>query len=181
MSFRYFSYDNNCKSKYLMLSSILFWRIIVVMQDKYAGINTFWLMFELVLRLKPQLIEAASKHGLTAMQLHVLGFLSDDEPHPMSWIAMLMHCDASNVTGIIDRLVAMELVERTESSTDRRIKMARLTPKGKKLRAQIMQELTHESQASVDNILDAKEQTCFRELLIRLLNANTVTCPTNKK
>ena len=107
MSFRYFSYDNNCKSKYLMLSSILFWRIIVVMQDKYAGINTFWLMFELVLRLKPQLIEAASKHGLSAMQLHVLGLLSDDDPHPMSWIAMLLHCDGSNVTGIIDRLVAM--------------------------------------------------------------------------
>lgn len=151
------------------------------MQDKYAGINTFWLMFELVLRLKPQLIEAASKHNLTAMQLHVLGFLSDDDPHPMNWIALLMHCDASNVTGIIDRLVSMELVERTESPKDRRIKMARLTPKGKKLREQIMQELTKESQTSVDNLLDEKEQECFRELLIRLLNANTAQCPAGKK
>jgi len=101
----------------------------------------------------------------------------------MSWIAVLMHCDASNVTGIIDRLVAMELVERTESPTDRRIKMARLTAKGKQLRAEIMRELTEESQDSIDNLLDTKELTCFRELLIRLLTANTenVNCPATKK
>lgn len=153
------------------------------MQDKYADINTLSLMFELVIRLKPQLIEAANKHGLTAMQVHVLGFLNDGEPHPMSWIAVLMHCDASNVTGIIDRLVAMELVERTESPTDRRIKMARLTAKGKHLRADIMRELTEESQDSIDNFLDAKELTCFRELLIRLLTAKSenVDCPASKK
>ncbi|HJP96562.1 MAG TPA: MarR family transcriptional regulator [Candidatus Saccharimonadales bacterium] len=153
------------------------------MQDNYAGINTLSLMFELVMRLKPQLIEAANKHGLTTMQLHVLGFLSDDQPHPMSWIAMLMHCDASNVTGIVDRLVAMELVERAEGAKDRRIKMARLTTKGKQMRADIMQELTQESQDSIDGLLDKKEQTCFRELLIRLLNANTkdIDCPASKK
>jgi len=153
------------------------------MQDNYAGINTLSLMFELVMRLKPQLIEAANKHGLTAMQLHVLGYLNDGEPHPMSWIAMLMHCDASNVTGIVDRLVALELVERTEGSKDRRIKMARLTAKGKQMRAAIMQELTEESQHSIDSLLDATEQTCFRGLLIRLLNANTdsIDCPASKK
>jgi DNA-binding MarR family transcriptional regulator len=155
------------------------------MQDKYASINTFWLMFELVLRLKPRLSEAANKRNLTAMQLHVLGFLSDEDPHPMSWIATLLHCDASNVTGLVDRLVSMELVERTENPKDRRIKMVQLTQKGKHLRTEIMQELTEESQISVDNLLDKKEQTCFRQLIIRLLTENSddinYSCPAAKK
>lgn len=153
------------------------------MQEKYEGINTFSLMFELVLRLKPQLIEAANERGLTAMQLHVLGFLGDEHPRPMSWIAMLLHCDASNVTGIIDRLVAMGLVERTENPKDRRIKMAQITSKGAKLREEVMENLSKTSQTSIDNLLNKKEQACFRELIIRLLekNSDDNSCPADKK
>jgi DNA-binding MarR family transcriptional regulator len=79
----------------------------------------------------------------------------------------------------------MELVERTENPKDRRIKMVQLTQKGKHLRTEIMQELTEESQISVDNLLDKKEQTCFRQLIIRLLTENSddinYSCPAAKK
>ncbi|MGF7229265.1 MAG: MarR family winged helix-turn-helix transcriptional regulator [Candidatus Saccharibacteria bacterium] len=139
------------------------------MKDKYADYNMFWLTFELMLRMKPRLIESAVKHKLTAQQLHVLGFLSDKQPHPMSWLAALLSCDASNVTGIIDRLVALQLVERTESKQDRRVKMVQLTEKGHALRDVIMDELSKQSQERVDLMLSREEQEVFRKIVIKLL------------
>ena len=47
-------------------------------------------------------------------------------------------CDASNVTGIVDRLETRGLVERTACPHDRRIRIVRLTPRGAKIRARIV-------------------------------------------
>lgn len=154
------------------------------MQDTYATNNTFWLTFELMLRMKPRLIESAIKYKLTIQQLHVLGFLSDTQPHPMSWLAVLLSCDASNVTGLIDRLVAMGLVERTESKQDRRVKMVQLTTKGFALREEIMTELSKQSQEHVDQMLSPEEQAAFRNIVIKLLKTTEqeamAECPAAK-
>ena len=141
------------------------------MQEKYESYNTFWLTMELMLRMKPRMLEVADSHKLTAQQLHVLGFLSDRQPHPMSWLATLLFCDASNVTGIVDRLVALKLVKRVECETDRRVKMVQLTQHGIDVRDGIMEELTVESQARVDTMLTPEEQAHFREIVIKLLRA----------
>lgn len=154
------------------------------MQKDYESHNTFWLTMELMLRLKPRMLELADSHKLTAQQLHVLGFLSDKQPHPMSWLATLLFCDASNVTGIVDRLVTLKLVKRVECETDRRVKMVQLTEHGSDVRAGIMQELTIESQARVDTMLTPQEQAHFREIVIKLLKATETeamnSCPANK-
>jgi DNA-binding MarR family transcriptional regulator len=59
----------------------------------------------------------------------------------MGQVAHVMHCDASNVTGIVDRLVVQELVSRHESARDRRTKTLRLTEKGTQVIVNIQQEL----------------------------------------
>lgn len=155
------------------------------MQEKYESQSTFWLTMELMLRMKPRMLELADAHKLTAQQLHVLGFLSDKQPHPMSWLATLLFCDASNVTGIVDRLVALDLVKRVECQTDRRVKMVQLTDHGSDVRDDFMREMTIESQARVDNMLTPEEQAYFREIIIKLLAATDAelmaTCPANKK
>ena len=73
--------------------------------------------------------------GLTWMQ--GMALMSMDEPRPMSELALRMHCDSSNVTGIADRLTALGLAERRPSADDRRIKTLELTTKGKRLRAKV--------------------------------------------
>jgi DNA-binding MarR family transcriptional regulator len=155
------------------------------MQEQYESYNTFWLTLELMLRMKPRMLEVADAHKLTAQQLHVLGFLSDKQPHPMSWLAALLFCDASNVTGIVDRLVALKLVKRVECETDRRIKMVQLTDHGDKVRNDIMHELSIESQARVDSMLTREEQEHFREIVIKLLVATETeamnNCPSQQK
>jgi len=155
------------------------------MQQNYDTYNTYWLTIELMLRMKPRLLEVADNHKLTAQQVHVLGFLSDNQPHPMSWLAALLFCDASNVTGIVDRLIAMDLVKRTECETDRRVKMVQLTTHGEEVRRDIMSELSIESQKRLDDMLTTEEQATYRAIVIKLLKASetdvVAACPAAKR
>lgn len=55
------------------------------------------------------------------------------EPMSMGELAESLFCDASNVTGIIDRLEARGLVERQPDPNDRRVKRLVLTSSGRTL------------------------------------------------
>ena len=55
------------------------------------------------------------------------------EPLSMGELAEHLYCDASNVTGIVDRLEGRGLVERKPDPNDRRVKRLVLTPQGRTL------------------------------------------------
>ena len=61
-----------------------------------------------------------------------------DQPRAMSEIASYLHCDNSNVTGIVDGLEEKGLVERQPAEHDRRVKLIALTREGRRLRARLM-------------------------------------------
>src|SRR6266702_2525279 len=77
--------------------------------------------------------------GLSFSQAHALRLLDPDEPMPMSALAERLFCDASNVTGIADRLETRGLVRRESLAGDRRVKALTITPSGMKLRRQVME------------------------------------------
>lgn len=81
--------------------------------------------------VKHGLFTLAESRGLTQVQLFALHSIETHGHLAMGQMASAMFCDASNVTGIIDRLVAQGLVLRKESERDRRTKMLELTDKGK--------------------------------------------------
>ncbi|UVT18030.1 MAG: MarR family transcriptional regulator [Nitrospira sp.] len=83
-------------------------------------------LFRLVETLRGEHEEAAASVGLTAAQATILTLLS--EPSSMRRFADQMGCDASNITGIVDRLEAKSLVVRSADATDRRVKLIRRTP-----------------------------------------------------
>ncbi|HUS26036.1 MAG TPA: MarR family transcriptional regulator [Nevskiaceae bacterium] len=89
-------------------------------------------LLALLKRLKVNMAALAEEHDLTAMQLHALYALLQGEV-TMGRVAGTLHCDASNVTGIVDRLVTQQLITRTESAQDRRTKVLQLTPKGQQV------------------------------------------------
>ena len=64
------------------------------------------------------------------MQSMALMHLRPDEPMTMSAMAHALKCDNSNVTGIVDRLEAVGLVERRAAEHDRRVKTLVITEKG---------------------------------------------------
>jgi DNA-binding MarR family transcriptional regulator len=82
-----------------------------------------------VARYHQEYEEAAARHGLTGAQARVLSLLAL-EPLPMRQIAHRLKCEPSNITGIVDRLEARELVAREPSPGDRRVKVAAPTQEG---------------------------------------------------
>ena len=67
---------------------------------------------------------------LTLAQAHLLRLLQFAPARTMTSIAEALACDASNVTGIVDRLESRGLIRRGNATHDRRIKTITLTTKG---------------------------------------------------
>jgi len=68
-------------------------------------------------------------------------------PIAMGRLAETLACDASNVTGLIDRLESRGLVRRQPSSGDRRQKVLELTPAGERLRRILLERMANPPQA----------------------------------
>jgi DNA-binding MarR family transcriptional regulator len=83
----------------------------------------------LVTTCKQHMNHIAKDNGLTSIQLFALRAISEGN-NATGKIAHILHCDASNVTGIIDRLTLLNLVTRKEDSNDRRVKTLQLTKQG---------------------------------------------------
>jgi DNA-binding MarR family transcriptional regulator len=75
--------------------------------------------------------------GISPQQSMAISALKPGEPLPMSALADALHCDNSNITGIVDRLEAAGLAERRADKRDRRVKAVVLTEKGERLRIEI--------------------------------------------
>ena len=95
------------------------------------------LLVELLLNARGWWMGLCAELELTAAQGHALRSLDPESPVPMSALADALFCDASNVTGIVDKLEARGLISRQGADHDRRIKQLVVTDAGKKLRNQL--------------------------------------------
>ena len=118
-------------------------------------------------RMRHHYASRAEEFGLTPTQAHALRELTRG-PLPMGELAARMSCDASNVTGVSDRLEARGLVERGPSPGDRRVKVLTLTSEGRALHHQLWRRLMQQS--PVARGLDEHEQRTLRELLHKLVD-----------
>ncbi|GAA1086154.1 MULTISPECIES: MarR family transcriptional regulator [Kitasatospora] len=108
---------------------------------------------------------AAARHGLSSSQAKALKAVQ--EPVPMRALAGRLGCDASNVTGIVDRLEALGLAHREAAAGDRRVKIVGITGQGREVLDLIRADMvrTHEAFAS----LDAEQRTALQELCRQVL------------
>jgi DNA-binding MarR family transcriptional regulator len=83
----------------------------------------------------PPFLGIARELGLRPASFGALRAL--DRPRTMSEIAAVLHCDNSNVTGIVDVLEEKGLATRRPSAADRRVKLIELTAEGRKVRARL--------------------------------------------
>lgn len=88
-----------------------------------------------------------------------------DEPRTMSEIAAALHCDRSNVTGIVDGLEERGLVLRTPAENDRRVKLIALTGEGRRLRGRLMRAVEEPPRWLAS--LSEQEQRKLRDVLRR--------------
>jgi DNA-binding MarR family transcriptional regulator len=92
-----------------------------------------------------------------------------EQPRTMSQLADLLHCDNSNVTGIVDNLEEKDLAIRYPSEVDRRIKVVELTVKGETLMRRIRRELAKPPEWVKG--LSAEDQAALRNILQRAADA----------
>ncbi len=123
--------------------------------------ETWGLLIPLV--YPPRFIEIAHKVGVTPAILGALRFL--ERPQTMGRMAELLHCDPSNITGIVDALEERNLAERKPSEVDRRVKVVELTVPGEELRARSIEEM-YKPPAWIEG-LSAADQRKLRDILKR--------------
>ena len=107
-----------------------------------AATEAWGLFWRLFTADKPRRMATLNQLGLAPMQSMALMQLRPGEPIPMSALATALMCDNSNVTGIVDRLEALGLVERRPSEHDRRVKTLVVTPKGIELRGEVERHMS---------------------------------------
>ena len=93
-----------------------------------------YLIFDVVEVMRGSFGSLAAELGLTPLQARTILML--EEPVPMRDLADRLACDASNVTGLADRLEGLSAIERVPGA-DRRQKLLSLTPEGRRLRAEL--------------------------------------------
>src|SRR6266567_4156180 len=111
---------------------------------------------------------SAAGLDLSPVQCHVLHLIEPRRPVPMGRLAETLSCDASNVTGLIDRLESRGLVRRRPSAEDRRVKALELTPAGVRLRSTVLERITKPPDSL--SRLSADEQRALVKILKRLLD-----------
>ncbi len=110
----------------------------------------------------------ASEFELSPAQCHVLHLIEPDRLIPMGRLAEALACDASNVTGLVDRLESRGLVRRQPSPEDRRVKALELTPAGVRLRSKVLERMAKPPDSL--GRLSADEQRALVKILKRLLD-----------
>ena len=132
-----------------------------VVQEAWSLIGRlFW-------QMRPRLLGVAGELGLTPPQMFALRALDPASPVPMRELAAQLHCDSSNVTGLVDGLEALGLVERRSAEHDRRVRMLVVTERGAQVRRRIDEVVEQVPPALAS--LSADDQRALRDILRRAL------------
>jgi len=109
--------------------------------------------------------------GITPVQYGALLTVSRQPGLDQRTLAGLMGLDTSTTAGVVDRLEARDLLRRSASPTDRRVKLLTPTPEGLALLSD-MHPRVAAAQARMLSPLSAQESQQFMDLLTRLLAAH---------
>jgi DNA-binding MarR family transcriptional regulator len=140
---------------------------VAVMERGVRPRDAWQLLFELLMTTRGRIPSVAADCGLSEPQCHVLRLLAPGKPVCMGALAAELACDASNITGIVDRLEARGLIARRPAAHDRRMKTIVLTDRGAKIRADLMERLFEPPEAVAR--LSVADQRTLCDILRRAL------------
>lgn len=118
-------------------------------------------MFEFVDAYNQAWETAAGEHGLSTAHACVLGRV--ESRRSMGELAEELRCDASNITQIVVRLEARDLVRREPHPDDRRSRQIVRTPSGDDLHGAFEESFEFPRTAAA-NLTDAERTTLMRLL-----------------
>jgi MarR family 2-MHQ and catechol resistance regulon transcriptional repressor len=119
-------------------------------------------------RLKDELRKKLEEFGITWPQFHALYHIGK-EGIPSNELARELHCNASNMTGLIDRMTENGWVYREHSAEDRRIWYVKLTKEGARLKAVMLPQHKENIEQRM-GVLNDQELITLRTLLTKLMD-----------
>jgi DNA-binding MarR family transcriptional regulator len=134
-----------------------------------ASQSVFWELTQLMYQSKHRSAQIAEEYRLTVMQSWAILLLTEDNPLPMRRLSDVFMCDASTITGLVDRLEARGIIHRQSQPNDRRIKLIALTPEGAALKAAIQAKTEAAESERLNHVLSPAERRTLHELLARVL------------
>jgi len=115
-----------------------------VKDEAQAKAEHFWpTLVEFLFATRSWWVAVCAEFDLTPAQGHALRVLDPAKPVPMSTLAEALVCDASNVTGIVDKLESRGLIARQGTDHDRRIKHLAVTERGRGIRDKLVAAIMH--------------------------------------
>lgn len=136
-------------------------------KSKHPTCEAWGLLLRFSFEQRATLPALAAELELSPAQCHLLNLIEPDRPVPMGELASALSCDASNVTGLVDRMESKGLLQRSPSAQDRRVKVLSLTPLGAKVRAALLDRMTS-SPPTLGRLSEA-DQRALARILRRLL------------
>jgi MarR family transcriptional regulator, organic hydroperoxide resistance regulator len=139
-----------------------------VMNDNDAKPEAFWpTLVEFLFATRSWWVAVCAEFDLTPAQGHALRSLDPAKPVPMSMLAEALVCDASNVTGIVDKLELRGLIARQGADHDRRVKQLAVTERGRGIRDKLVAAVMNPpaAVAALPNDVKTRLTTLLRGLL----------------
>jgi DNA-binding MarR family transcriptional regulator len=130
------------------------------------------LLFDCMFEMQRTVMQDWQSLNMSMAQLKVLMTLNFKGPVPISKLAEALGISHPTASQLVDRLVQAGLVERMESSTDRRFTLARLNQAGEQLAQRLWQGRIGHLHSCLAQ-LDEPDLTALRQGL-RALNASLV-------
>ena len=137
-----------------------------VMKDKSLALEVYKKLKRTSHDLKVDLKNKMRDTGYTWTQFHALYHIQK-EGIRVNELAQELNCNASNITGLIDRMKEKELVYREHSQKDRRVWLVKLTEKGVKVKNRLLPQHLENIERRMNN-LNKKELKTLKNLLEKL-------------
>src|ERR1700743_1712795 len=102
-------------------------------KNDLAGVHVWLILMKAFHALLPHAQESIARTGLGDSDFRVLEALLHKGPLPVNTIGPKVFLTPGSISIAVDRLYEKGLVTRTESGTDRRVRVVDLTPKGRDL------------------------------------------------
>ena len=135
---------------------------------KSQACEAWQLLLKFFFSQRADLPTLASEFELSSVQCRILHLMEPDRPIPMGSLAEALVCDASNVTGLVNRLESRGLIRRQPSAGDRRVKVLELTAAGARLRSTVLERMTKPPERLTR--LPADEQRALVKILKHLFD-----------
>lgn len=130
--------------------------------------EVYWMLKHSYNHITKELRDKLTEVDITWPQYHALYHIGELGT-PANELAKELNCNASNMTGLIDRMIENNWVYREHSAEDRRVWLIKLTDEGAKLRSRLI-PIHLQNIDDRMSVLNEQELLTLKELLNKLVN-----------